>query len=192
MDIRQPQIFLYNEENTYVIIDDHFIEGYMFFEEMQSGGAAVVTYSNTVEYFATTSYSITCMTFIKLYEDMFYSPYKIYAENFNLSNSVDFQSKNLKEFIVTDYQLEQNYPNPFNCETVIHYCLTVPSYIHLIVYNLQGQEICKLFEGYHESGRYQYKWDGKDVGGNFVSAGVYICKLNAGDCQKSIRMILMK
>jgi len=86
-------------------------------------------------------------------------------------------------------RLCQNYPNPFNPSTVIGYELPTNSKVSLILYNLPGQEVRKLFSGYKEKGHHQVVWDGKNNSGNSVSSGVYIYRLTSGEYARSKKLV---
>lgn len=74
------------------------------------------------------------------------------------------------------FELFQNYPNPFNPATTISYQLTSPSKVHLVVYNLLGQEVATLAEGEREAGFHQETWSSSSL-----SSGVYIYRITAID-----------
>jgi hypothetical protein len=61
-----------------------------------------------------------------------------------------------------DYQLLQNYPNPFNPATIIGYRLPCHSPIRLEIYNLLGQKIRTLLDGYAACGSGRIVWDATD------------------------------
>ncbi|MBN1996431.1 DUF362 domain-containing protein, partial [candidate division KSB1 bacterium] len=50
--------------------------------------------------------------------------------------------------VVTDFVLSQNYPNPFNPDTRIQYQLSSPGHITLAVFQVNGQQIRLLYQGY--------------------------------------------
>jgi len=86
-----------------------------------------------------------------------------------------------------DFSLSQNYPNPFNSVTTIKFDLPEAVDVKLTIYNVLGQEVERLIDNQVEAGSHLIKWDGS----RFVS-GVYICKLEAGDFTKAMKVILVK
>lgn len=92
----------------------------------------------------------------------------------------------------TEYQLSQNYPNPFNPTTTISYELPEQSAVSLTVYDIRGQEITTLQNGAKPPGNYEVQWNGLNESGSPVSTGVYFARLQAGDYNKTIKMVLLK
>jgi len=74
------------------------------------------------------------------------------------------------------FRLHQNYPNPFNPTTAIRYQLPAVSVVEVSIYNTLGQKIATLVSERQPAGYYGIVWDA--VG---FSAGVYFCRLEAGD-----------
>lgn len=91
-----------------------------------------------------------------------YLPVKDSLSGFNLPNKAS---------------LLQNYPNPFNSATVIEYQLPDLMYIRLEIYNLLGQRIRTLVNGWQGVGTHEVMWDGRDQEGQKLSSGVYFCTL---------------
>lgn len=85
------------------------------------------------------------------------------------------------------YNLSQNYPNPFNPITSITYSLAKAGNIKLIVYNLLGQEIKILENGYKEPGTYTLDFDASQL-----ESGIYIYKLETGSYSQTKKMILLR
>ncbi len=90
------------------------------------------------------------------------------------------------------YKLNQNYPNPFNPETKISYELPERAKVKLTVYNLLGQKVRTLVDGYASSGTHVVQWKGLDDNGSQVASGVYFYKLESKEFSSVKKMILMK
>jgi hypothetical protein len=91
-------------------------------------------------------------------------------------------------------RLEQNFPNPFTpgvSPTIFTYHLEADSRITLSVFNLIGQEVARLVDGVEERGTHRVAWDGSDGNGNFVSAGFYFYKLDAGEVEALGRLRIL-
>ncbi|MBI2419602.1 MAG: T9SS type A sorting domain-containing protein [Ignavibacteriales bacterium] len=82
--------------------------------------------------------------------------------------------------------LAQNYPNPFNPATNITYKIISPALISLKVYDVLGNEVRILAEGYRSPGVYSVTFDGEAL-----PSGIYIYKLQAGVFQEARKMILL-
>ncbi len=92
----------------------------------------------------------------------------------------------------TSFSLNQNYPNPFNPETVIEYNLATPSHVTLTVYNVLGQKVVDIVNGFESAGRKQAVWSGKDESGRDVQSGVYFYRLTTDNFSMTRKMMLMK
>ena len=87
--------------------------------------------------------------------------------------------------------LGQNYPNPFNPSTVIPYKLAASSWVRLEVFNLLGQRIATLVDNEQAAGAYRAQWDGTDIAGQAVAAGVYLYRLTVDGEQQTKRLVLI-
>ena len=73
----------------------------------------------------------------------------------------------------TQFQLFDNYPNPFNPTTTISFSVPGEGETTLIIYNLLGEEVYRLFQGEAKPGLiYEYKWSGENL-----SSGVYFSRI---------------
>ena len=91
------------------------------------------------------------------------------------------------------FTLNQNYPNPFNPTTTLSFAIPMDSKVDLVVYNLLGQEVTRIFD--HKlmrAGAHEIVWDGKDNFGNPVGTGLYVYRLNAADKSAVQKMMLLK
>ncbi len=77
------------------------------------------------------------------------------------------------------FSLEPNYPNPFNPTTTIRFYLKESGHVSLKVYNMLGQEVKTLIDGYQARGEGSVQWNGLNNRGNTVTNGVYIYRLEA-------------
>ena len=94
---------------------------------------------------------------------------------------------NEKQVIPKFIQLQKIYPNPFNPVTNIDYSVVDNGYISLIIYDLLGQEIAVLQDGFQNMGLHTLEWDAS----TFPSGGYYI-QLTAGDVQSTKKLMLVK
>ena len=91
------------------------------------------------------------------------------------------------EEIPTEIFLAQNYPNPFNPSTAIEYGLPQASRVTLKVFNVAGQLVATLFDGYQDAGRHEVIFNGARL-----SSGTYFTVLQAGSFKQVRRIVLMK
>ncbi|MGB9702945.1 MAG: FlgD immunoglobulin-like domain containing protein [Candidatus Kapaibacteriota bacterium] len=71
-----------------------------------------------------------------------------------------------------------NYPNPVNSSTTIKYELKSPAYVSLKLYDMVGNQVAVIFEGYQNSGIQQVSFDTKDNSGMPLASGSYVYELN--------------
>jgi len=88
---------------------------------------------------------------------------------FEFSNIVEVTLEAPKVF-----SLEQNYPNPFNPSTKINFNLAVDSKVVLKIFNVLGEEVTTLVNGYLSAGSHKV-----DFNATNLNNGVYIYKLEA-------------
>ncbi len=86
-----------------------------------------------------------------------------------------------------EFELAQNYPNPFNPTTNIQFSLPEASSVNLVVYNLLGQEVATLANGFMEAGIHKVNFDAANL-----NTGLYVYKLEANDFVATKKMMLMK
>lgn len=95
--------------------------------------------------------------------------------------------KNVSSNNIKSFELSQNYPNPFNPTTQIKYSVPQSSYISLKVYNLLGEEVATLFEGFRNPGEYTITFNG-----NGLASGVYLYQLKANNFLETKKLVLMR
>ena len=87
----------------------------------------------------------------------------------------------------TEFGLAQNVPNPFNPGTEIRYQLPEASYVVLAIYDVLGQQVQVLVEGFIDAGYRSVVWDAKDV-----ASGIYFVRMEAGDFVRVRKMVLIR
>ena len=133
----------------------------------------------------------------------------IQESDINMSDgsfTASLDSRSITTFVSTDYihgtvdgalvphtiNLHQNYPNPFNPATTIRYDLPQAGNATLIVYDLLGQEVTRLVDGYLGPGHHRTRWGGRDADSREVPSGIYIATLVTPEYSTSIKMLLLK
>ena len=86
------------------------------------------------------------------------------------------------------FSVSQNYPNPFNPKTTIRFTVDKPERASLIVYDILGQEVTRLFEGEAQPGRYY----AIELEGKNLASGTYFYRLIAGTRTEIRKMMLLK
>ena len=71
-----------------------------------------------------------------------------------------------------EYNLTQNYPNPFNPSTTISFSIPSEGFVQVNVYDITGRLITGLVNGNLSAGYHDVIWDGTDMFGSNVSAGL--------------------
>ena len=91
-----------------------------------------------------------------------------------------------------EYHLTQNYPNPFNPTTTISFSIPSEGHVQVSVYDITGRLITSLVDGNLSEGYHDVIWDGTDMFGSNVSAGLYIYSLQTEGVSLTRKMVLMK
>jgi subtilisin family serine protease len=87
----------------------------------------------------------------------------------------------------TEVTLSQNYPNPFNPTTTIEYTLRLDGPVELALFNLRGQQVMTLVDGFKAAGSHTVQLDGSSL-----ATGLYFYRLAAGNDVISRKMMLIK
>lgn len=91
-----------------------------------------------------------------------------------------------------EFALFGNYPNPFNPGTHICFSLQRPGPVNLSIYNINGQLVQQIEQGYSSAGYHQIYWNGRDQWNKMLSSGIYFYKLRHGNEVLSGKMLLTK
>ncbi|UCE07064.1 MAG: T9SS type A sorting domain-containing protein, partial [bacterium] len=90
------------------------------------------------------------------------------------------------------YYLYQNYPNPFNPQTNIEFSIGEPIEVKLVIYNLLGQQVKTLTQGYYPAGRHKIAWDGRNDYDQLVASGIYFYRFKSDKYIKTRKCILLR
>jgi len=156
---------------------------------------------------ADSNYAISSESYLKGVPDTFWLDEGIggYKGHYYKLTAIDHsgnESKPAKPDQTTDYQgpdmpsgyaLYQNIPNPFNPSTVIGF--DVPpggGVVRISIYDLKGRLIKGLCQEFRSEGRHEVLWNGDDRFGNKVNSGVYFCRLQAKQFDKTLKVVLIR
>ena len=101
---------------------------------------------------------------------------------YSYSKAVEVEFNNVME-----YSLSQNFPNPFNPITTISFTLPLSGNVKLTIFNVLGQEIKMLVNGFKEAGIYTFNFDAK-----ILNSGIYLYKLEADGFTQTKKMTIVK
>ena len=85
------------------------------------------------------------------------------------------------------FSVAQNAPNPFNPTTTISFSLPEAGNVAIEVYNVAGQKVDTIADGFMNAGSHSVVWDASDF-----SAGVYFYTVKSGGFSKTMKMTLLK
>ena len=83
-------------------------------------------------------------------------------------------------------------PNPFNGETVIRFALPADAAVTLTLYNMAGQEVARLVQGWRRVGEYALRWQGRDAAGRLLASGTYMYVLQAGERVERCKLTVVR
>lgn len=79
------------------------------------------------------------------------------------------------------FSLGEPWPNPFNSWCNIQVTLPSSSEARVVIYDVLGRELVKLWDGRMKPGVTRIVWNGKSEAGSPAASGVYFIRLEAGD-----------
>jgi hypothetical protein len=89
--------------------------------------------------------------------------------------------------VATKFDLSDNYPNPFNPSTTIKVTLAKSGIMSLKIYNVLGELVKVVDQGYKAPGVYSY-----NVNLDSYASGVYFYRLQQGNNFMTKKMLLLK
>jgi len=95
--------------------------------------------------------------------------------------TTQYSSNSSDDIVLTSPLHLTAYPNPFAQGVSLTYELKEPGMIGLSVFNIKGQLVARLYEGYKRAGQNSVNWNGMDNLGRKLPSGIYLVKLRLGD-----------
>ena len=89
--------------------------------------------------------------------------------------------------IPNQVELKQNYPNPFNPSTQIEFALPASGMVQLAVFDILGQEIARLADGYFSAGSHTVTFEASQF-----PSGTYIYQLRTNQAVVTKKLTLIK
>jgi hypothetical protein len=87
----------------------------------------------------------------------------------------------------TKFRLLTAYPNPFNSTVSLYYTVQQSGEVELAIYDLSGRLVERLASDRLAAGDFKVIWDAEGVG-----AGVYLVKLETGEVQQTMKLVLVR
>ena len=116
------------------------------------------------------------------YEDL-----EIVLSNAN-GEQIEVLWNNSTDYNVNSFSLSNLFPNPFNPSTEINYTVLNDGNITVKIFNLVGQEIVELYNGFQSVGDYKLLWNAENI-----ASGVYFIQMFHSDGQvEKLKAVLLK
>ncbi len=85
------------------------------------------------------------------------------------------------------FALYPNYPNPFNPITTIEYDLPVSAKVSIVIFNVSGQRVETLVNGFQKKGHYKTSWDA-----SAMSSGIYFYQIRTNGHTSMRKCLLLR
>ncbi len=80
-----------------------------------------------------------------------------------------------------------NYPNPFNSTTRLSYDIPFAANVAISVYNMLGQKVAVLADGFQNAGSYKLNWNADKI-----PSGIYFVRINFNQKSEIVKTVLLK
>ncbi len=84
------------------------------------------------------------------------------------------------------------HPNPFNPKTTISFTVDYPQIVELSIYDLSGNFIANLAQGWYQTGTQNIHWEGRDYNGNNLASGAYLVQMVGDDRLTTKKVMLIR
>ena len=94
--------------------------------------------------------------------------------------------------LLAETGLGHPFPAPFNAEVSVPFTTNAPGQVRISVYNLAGQRVRLLRDGWAEAGSHEAHWDGRTDSGTDAGSGIYCVLLKTRTLTQSARLVLIR
>lgn len=84
------------------------------------------------------------------------------------------------------------FPTPFNAGVSVPFTTAAPGQVRIAVFNLMGQQVRVLYDGWTKAGEHRAHWNGRTETGAKAASGIYWALLQAGEFAQSTRLVLIR
>ena len=109
--------------------------------------------------------------------------YTFLVNNYQDCENLSFSNKRF----LSELKIHSSYPNPFNPLINIKYSISEITNIKIIVLDMKGNEIVKLFNGRQQTGLHTTTWNALDY-----ASGIYFIKISSDISIVSTKLVLIK
>jgi hypothetical protein len=196
-EVYSAELSLNYDSDIFEIVDikkTEFTSGFLQEENIEDGALKIALAGNSP---LSGSGNLVAITF-RIKEDAPYgSRGEVILTNLGLneefsSNLGVLASVSVGTALPKDFSLSQNYPNPFNPRTVIEFTISKDERVNLSIYNLKGQKVKTLVDGFRTAGTYRVEWDATAENGEKLPSGIYYYRLQANEKSILKKMVLLK
>jgi len=94
-----------------------------------------------------------------------------------------------------NFSFGEIYPNPLMIRSItaqLHFTTSEEGIVSLMIYDELGRQVATLLHSRLDCGDHISHWDGRDASGNYLSPGIYLCRLTEGGKTTSVKISLVQ
>ena len=115
-----------------------------------------------------------------------------YTQDFGSYIVINSYDNEDNDEIPNDVSIISCYPNPFNPSTTISYTLEDDINVNLKIFNINGRKVFENENINSKAGLNEYKWNGVDSKGNYLTSGIYFIAIESNDKILMDKVTLLK
>jgi hypothetical protein len=110
-----------------------------------------------------------------------------FYRNSEISNIVE------REIYPENHRIDvRAFPNPFNPNTSLLVKLSEEDKISIDIFNILGEKIKNIYNGYLQAGEYIFKWNGRNEFDSLQSSGIYLVIVHSKRIIKTLKITFLK